>query len=353
MKGFYQYLSPFAPDYSGASGVLYDAGGLIVICDPGGCSGIVCGYDEPRFFEGKTPLYSAALRDADTIFGRDEDLQQKVIDAAAEDPDIRFIALIPGPVETIIGTDLSALSASIEKSTGIPCFSVTTTGMALYDSGEFKAYKAFIDKFSKESENCEKNSVILFGALPLDLPGHVTAQQITDAASAYYGCHCIGFGSSLSVPAVENASYFTKAAACSVQGLKAARYFAEKNGIDAEIFFPDNDEFTRISNELSKCRGAERVLIIHDQVCAGALRERLQKRFPETTFTVGSFFETDDSLTRPGDLYWQGEDEFVSDVKNGGFQVITADPFYMRPFEDSDIINIGFPQCAVSGDYYL
>ncbi len=53
MRGLKKYLTPFAPDQSGAVSVLYEFGGIIVICDAGGCTGNVCGFDEPRWFESK------------------------------------------------------------------------------------------------------------------------------------------------------------------------------------------------------------------------------------------------------------------------------------------------------------
>ena len=43
MKGLLKYLSPFAPDQSGAAAVLYNFGGLLIICDAGGCAGEVRG----------------------------------------------------------------------------------------------------------------------------------------------------------------------------------------------------------------------------------------------------------------------------------------------------------------------
>ena len=46
MKKFLKYMSPFAPDQSGACGVFYELGGLTVICDAGGCAGNICGFDE-------------------------------------------------------------------------------------------------------------------------------------------------------------------------------------------------------------------------------------------------------------------------------------------------------------------
>ena len=72
MKGLRKVLTPFAPDQSGASGVLYQMGGLIVIIDAGGCTGNVCGFDEPRWHESRSAVFSAGLRDMDAILGRDE-----------------------------------------------------------------------------------------------------------------------------------------------------------------------------------------------------------------------------------------------------------------------------------------
>ena len=38
MKGLRKYLTPFAPDQSGAVSVLYELGGILVICDAGAVS---------------------------------------------------------------------------------------------------------------------------------------------------------------------------------------------------------------------------------------------------------------------------------------------------------------------------
>ena len=67
MKGLRKYLTPFAPDQSGAVSVLYELGGMLVICDAGGCTGNVCGFDEPRWFETmkashKEPILKGAER---------------------------------------------------------------------------------------------------------------------------------------------------------------------------------------------------------------------------------------------------------------------------------------------------
>ena len=59
MKGLRKYLTPFAPDQSGAVSVLYELGGLTIIIDAGGCTGNVCGFDEPRWFDKRSAIFSA------------------------------------------------------------------------------------------------------------------------------------------------------------------------------------------------------------------------------------------------------------------------------------------------------
>lgn len=56
MKGLRKYLSPFAPDQSGAAAVLCEFHGLIIILDAGGCAGNICGFDEPRWFDSRSAI---------------------------------------------------------------------------------------------------------------------------------------------------------------------------------------------------------------------------------------------------------------------------------------------------------
>ena len=103
MRGLRKYLTPFAPDQSGAVSVLYEFGGIIAICDAGGCTGNICGFDEPRWFESKSALFSAGLRDMDAILGRDDKLVAKLADAVTK-LDAKFAAIIGTPVPAVIGT---------------------------------------------------------------------------------------------------------------------------------------------------------------------------------------------------------------------------------------------------------
>ncbi len=114
MRGLRKYLTPFAPDQSGAVSVLYELGGIIVICDAGGCTGNVCGFDEPRWFERKSAVFSAGLRDMDAILGRDDRLVAKLTDAA-EKIDAGFAAIVGTPVPAVIGTDYRALDVCVRR----------------------------------------------------------------------------------------------------------------------------------------------------------------------------------------------------------------------------------------------
>ena len=117
MRGLRKYLTPFAPDQSGAVSVLFELGGIVVICDAGGCTGNVCGFDEPRWFEQKSAIFSAGLRDMDAILGRDDRLVAKLADVVQK-IDATFVAVIGTPVPAVIATDYLALKRMSEKMAG-------------------------------------------------------------------------------------------------------------------------------------------------------------------------------------------------------------------------------------------
>ena len=140
MRGLRKYLTPFAPDQSGAVSVLFELGGIVVICDAGGCTGNVCGFDEPRWFEQKSAIFSAGLRDMDAILGRDDRLVAKLADVAQK-VDATFAAVIGTPVPAVIATDYLALKRMTERKMNLPVLTVDTDGMELYDKGEGKIHR--------------------------------------------------------------------------------------------------------------------------------------------------------------------------------------------------------------------
>jgi nitrogenase molybdenum-iron protein alpha/beta subunit len=128
-------------DQSGAVSVVFPMDSLTVIIDAGGCTGNICGFDEPRWFSQKAMIFSAGLRDMDAIMGRDKELVRKIKEAA-ELLHPSFITLIGTPVPSVIGTDYAGLKHEIEKQTGIPVAAVNTNGMDGREKGIEKAKKA-------------------------------------------------------------------------------------------------------------------------------------------------------------------------------------------------------------------
>lgn len=133
-------------DQSGAVSVVFPLDSLTVIIDAGGCTGNICGFDEPRWFSQKAMIFSAGLRDMDAIMGRDRELVRKIKEAA-ELLHPSFITLIGTPVPSVIGTDYAGLKHEIEKQTGIPVAAVNTNGMDGREKGIGKAKEALKEIF--------------------------------------------------------------------------------------------------------------------------------------------------------------------------------------------------------------
>ena len=197
MRGLRKYLTPFAPDQSGAVSVLFELGGIVVICDAGGCTGNVCGFDEPRWFEQKSAIFSAGLRDMDAILGRDDRLVTKLADAAQK-VDATFAAVIGTPVPAVIATDYLALKRMSEKKINLPILTVDTDGMELYDKGEEKVFVELFKTFATEKYPVEERRIGILGMTPQDVSDLAAADKIRALYQQKYGqqavCYCMGDG---------------------------------------------------------------------------------------------------------------------------------------------------------------
>ena len=298
MKGLRKYLSPFAPDQSGAAAVLCEFHGLIIILDAGGCAGNICGFDEPRWFESRSAIFSAGLRDMDAILGRDDRLVEK-IGKACEKLSADFIAVIGTPVPAVIGTDYRALSRMIEKKTGIPALTIDTDGTKLYDDGEKKTWKELFKKFAVEKD-VEPGRVGIIGAAPLEFGGVYEEDFLKTyfEEKGFSKVVCYGMGDSLD--AVREAAAAEKNIVVSPAGLAAAKYLQQKFGTPYELFCPpeiipewkeqkeqaeQKVQKEQIEQKAQKKQTAgtlnveelseKKILIVHQQVLANTLREEL------------------------------------------------------------------------------
>ena len=349
MRGLRKYLTPFAPDQSGAVSVLYELGGIIVICDAGGCTGNVCGFDEPRWFERKSAVFSAGLRDMDAILGRDDRLVAKLVDAA-DKIDANFAAIVGTPVPAVIGTDYQALKRMCEKKTDLPILAIDTDGMELYDKGEEKAYLALFTAFAKEKYEVCKEKVGILGMTPQDVSDLKAADKIRKVY-ADQGMRAICYGMGDGLDEVRNASLAAKNVVVSPAALKAAQYLQKKFGTPYEIAYPLVSELVPEVNYQGK-----KILIVQQQVIANAVRKEIEKRTgeKEAIITATWFMRKEEILTdlnvdAVDDISLKEEDDFISLVEKEGYDVIFADPCMERMIPGFEGVFIPLTHFAVSG----
>ena len=341
MKGLRKVLTPFAPDQSGAVGVLYELGGLVVICDAGGCTGNICGFDEPRWSTRRSAVFSAGLRDMDAIMGRDDRLVEKLCDAARKlQP--RFAAVIGTPVPSVIGTDYRALMRMAAKKCELPMLAVDTNGMELHDAGASKAYVRLIETFAEPRADRACDAVGVFGTTPLDLSDLHAAEKIT-AALGQNGAEdirCYGMGAGLE--ALREAANVKENLVTAPSGLAAARLLREKYGIPYTADVPYAGEYIPAQDYTGL-----RVLVCAQQVLAHALRTRLQ-RLGAAGVTAAVWFMQDRELSREGDVQLHEEDDFAA-LAGRGFDVIFADSTLRPLVPDFGGLWVDVPDFALSG----
>lgn len=330
VRGLWKGLTPFAPDQSGAASVFYELGGILVICDAGGCTGNVCGFDEPRWFGERSAIFSAGLRDMDAILGRDDRLVAKLTDAA-EKIDANFAAVIGTPVPAVIATDYRALQRMCEKKTNLPILTVDTNGMELYDVGEEKAWMTLFKTFagkdvasqkeaSEEDDSSKKMKIGVLGLTPHDVSDLKIEEKFRKSENE--NTHYICYGMRAGIDKVKTAGSADKNLVVAPAALEAAKYLEKEFGTPYEVGYPFVDE---LIPELGYER--KKILIIHQQVIANAIRQEIRTRSDEqnTEVTVASWFMMKSELSEEGDLSLKEEMDYCKLVQNGNYDIVFAD----------------------------
>lgn len=318
MKGLRKVLTPFAPDQSGAASVLYDLGGILVICDAGGCAGNICGFDEPRWTAGpgakKSAIFSAGLRDMDAILGRDKRLVEKLALAAGR-IEANFAAVIGTPVPAVIATDYAALCRMAEKETGLPVFSVACSGMRHYDKGMEEALVALFSKLSQPVTGVEPGRLGVLGASPLELSSLGEGEQIRRELLAQGWGKVSLYGMGASFEEVRTAGAAEKNLVLSPAGAAAAKLLQERFGTPWEAGFP-------LKAGLPKTIACKKTLVVQQQVRGNALREQLLAA-GASQVRCASWFMQQREWMQEGDFPLKEEDDFTAAAAD--YQVIFAD----------------------------
>ena len=330
VRGLWKGLTPFAPDQSGAASVFYELGGILVICDAGGCTGNVCGFDEPRWFGERSAIFSVGLRDMDAILGRDDRLVAKLTDAA-EKIDANFAAVIGTPVPAVIATDYRALQRMCEKKTNLPILTVDTNGMELYDVGEEKAWLTLFKTFagkdvasqkeaSEEDDSSKKMKIGVLGLTPHDVSDLKIEEKFRKSENE--NTHYICYGMRAGIDKVKTAGSADKNLVVAPAALETAKYLEKEFGTQYEVGYPFVDE---LIPELGYER--KKILIIHQQVIANAIRQEIRTRSDEqnTEVTVASWFMMKSEISEEGDLSLKEEKDYCKLVQNGNYDIVFAD----------------------------
>lgn len=330
VRGLWKGLTPFAPDQSGAASVFYELGGILVICDAGGCTGNVCGFDEPRWFRERSAIFSAGLRDMDAILGRDDRLVAKLTDAA-EKIDANFAAVIGTPVPAVIATDYRALQRMCEKKTNLPILTVDTNGMELYDVGEEKAWLTLFKTFagkevasqkeaSEEDDSSKKMKIGVLGLTPHDVSDLNIEEKFRKSENE--NTHYICYGMRAGIDKVKTAGSADKNLVVAPAALETAKYLEKEFGTPYEVGYPFVDELIPELDYAGK-----KILIIHQQVIANAIRQEIRTRSNEqnTEVTVASWFMMKSELSEEEDLSLKEEMDYCKLVQNGNYDIVFAD----------------------------
>ncbi len=399
-RGFRRVMTPFAPDQSGAVSVLYDMGGICVICDAGGCTGNICGFDEPRWFGAQSAVFSAGLRDMDAILGRDDRLVDKLADAAQRIP-ASFASIVGTPVPAVIGTDYRALCRMASRRTGLPVLGIDSDGMEYYDKGIEKTYLALLETFcrpekkagpmtedhraeilstqperplpsagnlsvrsekekddaaangSEAAEKEKKRIAGIWGFSPLDFAGILSAGHLRERIEAMGFDEMICCGAGTDVENLKKIGAAEKNFVLSPAGAAAAGWLKERYGTPWEYWIPDAENI--LSGLIAHCCPAgletfsgKKVLIIHQQVLADALRTILKTR--TDLVDVAGFFIMNRGLAQAGDRPLREEMDVRSLVIERNYDYVIADRVLEPVLSGLPVSLIHLPHFAVSGD---
>lgn len=360
MKGLRLFIPPFAPDQSGAAGVFCELGGLTVIVDAGGCAGNICGFDEPRWFSSRSAIFSAGLRDMDAILGRDDKLVAKIADVSRK-IESNFVAIIGTPVPAVIGTDYQALKRMIGKKTGLPVMAAACDGTRLYDDGAGEAFLELFRTFAEDSQGPQKGLTGLIGAAPMDL-GRIGRQELIRACTGASrqgqfpaAEEYLAYGLGGDLDEIRRAGQAEHNIVLSPSGLAAARYLKDRFGTPFTAAYPMEliPEREKILQEALR-RENERILIVHQQILACSLRDEISRwreraGAESARVTAASWFMMDPACMQEGDLQLQEEDDWTELVREGGYDLIIADPLFMRAVPDYSGRFVPLTHFAVSG----
>lgn len=359
------YLPPFSSDYSGVCSALFELNGMVVIHDASCCSRNYVGFDEPRWFGNRRPIFCSGLREIDAIMGDDEKLLRKIrngYDSLVEKPD--FIALLGSPVPTIIGADMPGIAQEAEDALHIPAIGFPTTGLRYYNEGIGSAMLALTKRFTEEPAGTPEG-VNLLGLTPLDYSDNSNAADLVSLVKDSGFPVVCSYMMGLTLADIRRAACAEVNLVVSQSGIELARYMEKRWGIPyvaGTAFGTDGNDIPALLRRTiadKKSRhlhaagsGQSHVLIIGDQVMANSLRYRLLSRFGLPAATVATFFGLTRQFADEGDVHLHSEEELCALLSDSQYRVVIADPLIGKLPEMEGKRLIPLPHVAISSKLY-
>ena len=398
MRQAYRIIPIYTADVSGVCSALYELGGMTVMHDPSGCNSTYNTHDEIRWYDQDSLIFISGLTDIDAIMGNDEKFLRDIEDVA-EELKPKFIALASSPIPFMNGTDFPGLARALTAETGIPAFSVPTSGMHDYVYGAGLALSEIARHFTGAAEK-RKRKLNLLGVTPLDFG----PQPMVDAMKRRlekYGWEILStwaMGDTL-----EDLSHAGEAEVnlvVSSVGIPAANVLREKFGTPFLVGTPVEGYEDEISDALEKEAGsfyeafeykkenpAEKngtqisgrqeelwkvtpdqviylrkkdsplsgfiptpdITLIGEPVTMGSLAAVIEQKYRKKVQLLCSL-EITEGLLRQEDEVIRGEEAMEEKLKTA--RIIVADPLY-RPICPESATFYEMPHIAFSGRIYL
>ena len=398
MRQAYRIIPIYTADVSGVCSALYELGGMTVMHDPSGCNSTYNTHDEIRWYDQDSLIFISGLTDIDAIMGNDEKFLRDIEDVA-EELKPKFIALASSPIPFMNGTDFPGLARALTAETGIPAFSVSTSGMHDYVYGAGLALSEIARHFTGAAEK-RKRKLNLLGVTPLDFG----PQPMVDAMKRRlekYGWEILStwaMGDTL-----EDLSHAGEAEVnlvVSSVGIPAANVLREKFGTPFLVGTPVEGYEGEISDALEKAaespceafedkkeNSAEKsgaqisgeqeelwkvtpdqviylrkkdsplsgfiptpdITLIGEPVTMGSLAAGIEQKYRKKVQLLCSL-EITEGLLRQEDEVIRGEEAMEEKLKTA--RIIVADPLY-RPICPESATFYEMPHIAFSGRIYL
>jgi nitrogenase molybdenum-iron protein alpha/beta subunit len=359
-------LPPLSPDYSGISSVLHDLGALTVLHDASGCTGTYTGYDEPRWFGSKSPIFCSGLREMDVILGDDEKLLKKM-EAAQQEARSPFAAIVGSPVPTLIGFDFKGFAASAEKHLGIPVLGFPAAGINYYDQGQRDTYLVLAEQFLNPAPKKDPAKVNLLGASALDGFDDDALEELFRVVREAGLAPGAVWGSRSDLEEIAQSGGAGANWVLTAAALPLARYLEQRFGTPYTLGLPVGKKntaqiLTFLKNPVSPLperpvteqrTGVEaETLIIGEALFCAALRDFLEEEQGAGTVRIGTFFSCGKELLREGDHLFASEADAERALGEKSLKTVYADPLFEDLLPPTKPRFIAIPHRAVSGRIY-